>query len=51
MLSKLSLINNAKTGRVSSWDKTGRNQDRWIIPVGKSVVLADIKGPGKLTHI
>ncbi|MCK4325443.1 DUF2961 domain-containing protein [bacterium] len=51
MLTKLSRIRNAKTGRVSSWDTSGRNSDAWTIPSGESCVLADIKGPGNLTHI
>jgi len=48
---ELARIKDRKTGRFSSWDKTGRNADRWRIPAGKSVVLADIKGPGVITHI
>ena len=51
MLADISTITNARTGRVSSWDTTGRNQDRWTIPAGESRVLADIRGPGLLTHI
>ncbi|MCM8805327.1 MAG: DUF2961 domain-containing protein [Candidatus Omnitrophica bacterium] len=47
----ISRIRKGKTGRFSSWDKTGRNQDYWIIPPESSKVLADIKGPGKITHI
>ena len=44
-------ITNAKTGRASSWDTSGRNGDRWTIGAGETRVLADIKGPGKITHI
>ena len=51
MLADISTITNARTGRASSWDTTGRNQDRWTIPAGESRVLADIRGPGLLTHI
>ncbi len=51
MLADLSTITAARTGRASSWDTTGRNQDRWTIPSGESRVLADIRGPGLLTHI
>jgi len=40
-----------KTKRFSSYDVSGRNCDCWTIPAGKSVVLADIKGPGCITHI
>lgn len=51
MLRKLTEIRTAKTDRVSSWDRTGRNKDFWTIPAGKSIVLADIEGPGCITHI
>jgi len=51
MLDKLTRIGKGKTGRVSSWDTTGRNQDYWRIPPGESRVLADIEGPGVITHI
>jgi len=40
-----------KTGRVSSWDTSGRNSDHWIIQPGERRVLADIEGPGCITHI
>ena len=51
MLNELFRIRNRKTGRCSSWDRTGRNADRWVIPAGESRVLADITGPGAITHI
>jgi hypothetical protein len=51
MLNELPRIKNGKTGRFSSWNRTGRNSDNWKIPAGKSQVLADIEGPGKITHI
>ncbi|MFB3893783.1 MAG: glycoside hydrolase family 172 protein [Phycisphaerae bacterium] len=51
LLRDLPVIRNRKTGRCSSWDTTGRNRDCWTIPAGKSEVLADIKGPGVITHI
>jgi len=47
----LSKIRNRKTGRCSSWSRDGRNADRWLIPPGKTAVLADIKGPAQITHI
>lgn len=40
-----------RTGRASSWDTSGRNRDWWVIAPGESRVLADIAGPGCLTHI
>jgi hypothetical protein len=51
MMQELCKIRNRKTGRSSSWDKTGRNSDAWTIPAGKTKVLADIRGPGIITHI
>jgi hypothetical protein len=50
-LTSLARITNGRTGRASTWDTSGRNQDFWMIPAGKSRVLADIKGPGVITHI
>ena len=51
MLTDLPQIRKRKTGRASSWDTTGRNNDAWSIPAGESVVLADIRGPAQITHI
>ncbi len=51
MIDKLPQLRSAKAGRCSSWDKTGRNRDFWDIPPGESRVLADISGPGAITHI
>ena len=48
---KLAQITGARSGRCSSWDRTGRNADSWIIPAGETRVLADIRGPGTITHI
>ncbi len=51
MLAELARIRDHKTGRSSSWATNGRNQDNWTIKPGKTRVLADIKGPGIITHI
>ena len=51
MLDQLAYIRAAQTGRTSSWDETGRNSDAWWIEPGESTVLADIKGPGRITHL
>ena len=51
MLDQLAYIRAAQTGRASSWDETGRNSDAWWIEPGESAVLADIKGPGRITHL
>jgi hypothetical protein len=51
MLNELCKIRNRKTGRVASWDITGKNGDCWGIDPGETKVLADIKGPAVITHI
>jgi len=51
LLSEIAVIKDAKTRRISSWDKSGRNADYWIIKKGEKKVLADIKGAGCITHI
>ena len=51
MLDQLAHLRNAQTGRASSWEETGRNSDAWWIEPGESAVLADIKGPGRITHL
>ena len=40
-----------RTGRLSSWDQYGKNQDCWLIAPGEEAVLADLEGPGRITHI
>jgi hypothetical protein len=47
----ISALRDAKAGRCSSWDKTGRNEDSWYIEPGETRALADIEGPGAITHI
>ncbi|MCE5326356.1 MAG: DUF2961 domain-containing protein [Planctomycetaceae bacterium] len=37
--------------RSSSWDRAGRNSDWFVAKPGQTVVMADIAGPGKITHI
>ena len=50
MYDHITTIVDGRTGRVSSWDASGRNQDRWILKPGETRVLADLEGPGVLTH-
>ena len=50
-LDGLTRISNRRTGRFSSYHVEGRNKDWWKIPAGKARVLADIRGPGQITHI
>lgn len=40
-----------RTARVSSWDTSGRNRDHWIIEPGERRLLADLEGPGCVTHL
>ena len=51
MLADLTRLKAADTGRLSSWDRSGRNQDYWLIPANSTVRLAEIEGPGCITHI
>jgi hypothetical protein len=51
MFSNLSKLRSGKTQRVSSWDVAGRNSDNWQFAPGETRVLADIAGPGAITHI
>ncbi|MDF9277728.1 DUF2961 domain-containing protein [Arthrobacter sp. EH-1B-1] len=50
-LADLVRIKDARSARSSSWDQTGRNRDNWIVMPGQERVLADIEGPGCITHI
>ncbi len=40
-----------RTRRVSSWDKAGGNRDWWPIEPGEAKTLADLSGPGLITHL
>ncbi|MBN2309011.1 MAG: DUF2961 domain-containing protein [Candidatus Hydrogenedentes bacterium] len=51
MYDRLTRWAEGKTGRQSSWDTSGRNGDCWWFQPGETRVLADIQGPGKITHI
>jgi hypothetical protein len=50
-LSSLTQRKDARTARVSSWDQRGRNQDYWTTAAHETRVLADLDGPGQITHI
>jgi hypothetical protein len=41
----------ARSKRVSSWDKTGCNGDMWPLEPRSNTTIADIEGPGCITHI
>lgn len=49
-LSGLTIARDFLPARVSSWDKMGRNRDAWPIEPGETKVLADIEGPGVISH-
>jgi hypothetical protein len=51
MLSDLARLRSGRSGRFSSWDTSGRNDDAWNIAPGEKRVLADISGPGAVRHI
>ena len=40
-----------RSRRFSSFDTTGGNADRWLLPAGKEATLAGISGPGCIHHI
>ncbi len=51
VLGELTRARDARSARTSSWNHEGRNQDAWVIPAGETAVLADIEGPGCITHL
>jgi len=51
ILSGLTRVKDARTLRKSSYDVDGRNGDCWWIGPGETRVLAEIEGPGCITHI
>ncbi len=46
LFDNLTQLRDVRSARASSW-----NQDYWLIPPNESIVLADIEGPGCITHI
>ena len=50
-LEKLTHKSDARFGRISSADLTGGNKDFWIIPPKETITLAELDGPGSITHI
>ena len=50
-LERLSRAREGRTKRVSSFDPTGGNADRWVVPAGDVVVLSDLAGAGIIRHI
>ena len=50
-LRDLPRLRNTRRKRVSSWDKTGGNNDWVVIPAGETATLAEIEGAGDINHI
>jgi hypothetical protein len=50
-LASLPKLRNYTSQRISSYDKTGGNRDRWYINSGETKILADINGPACIKHI
>ncbi len=50
-LGELARVRQVSTRRVSSYDRSGGNDDRLHIAPGRSAVLADIAGAGCINHI
>ncbi len=44
-------LRDARTARVSSWNRTGGNGDRITVKPGQTAVLADVAGAGCIRHI
>lgn len=50
-LGSIATLRDVVSGRTSSWDRSGRNEDGWMIGPGESVTIADLPGPGVITHV
>jgi hypothetical protein len=51
LLGDLTHARAVRSARASSFDQSGRNRDNWIILPGEERTLADVPGPGSITHI
>ncbi|KAK5173247.1 uncharacterized protein LTR77_001928 [Saxophila tyrrhenica] len=51
LLSAASQRKVARSARISSWDQTGLNEDAFVVLPGETATLADIEGPGTITHL
>src|SRR5437764_14033675 len=51
MLSSLTQPQDYVLKRISSFDRTGANDDMRVIPPGETLVLLDEPGPGSISHI
>jgi hypothetical protein len=48
---QLARVRQARSARASSFDHRGRNQDGWLIGPSETRTLADLEGPGCITHL
>ncbi len=51
ILGNLCRVKKAASKRFSSYNPTGRNADAWNIEAGETKILAEMDGPGCITHI
>lgn len=51
LLWDLAKVKNFKSRRMSSWDKTGRNKDLISVSPKSKAIIAEIDGPGIISHI
>lgn len=50
-LSHLPRLTETRSGRASSWDRTGGNDDRLHVAPGETALLADVGEPGVVRHV
>src|SRR5690625_1293041 len=50
-LRDLPRLRRQRRGRTSSWDRSGGNDDRLTLRPGETAQIADLEGPGAITHI
>lgn len=50
-LGGLPFVKKARSGRSSSWDRTGGNRDFDTVPAGETGVILDVEGTGMVKHI
>ncbi|KAL4863631.1 hypothetical protein BDV12DRAFT_206337 [Aspergillus spectabilis] len=51
LLADITKRRTARSARISSWDQKGLNEDAFVVLPGKTAVLADLEGPGAITHL
>jgi hypothetical protein len=51
LLPSLTQRKQARSARISSWDHSGLNEDAFVVQPGETAVLADLEGPGTITHL